>query len=128
MSTAPRLSPFKIIANALSRHEGRAELALAAAERHGNVVRLPVPGKKVFLVTHPDDLRRVMVVNNSNYKKSFDYQILARLLGQGLLTSEGEIWLSDRRLQQPLFQGALLERFYSVIARCTSELLAGWTP
>src|SRR5262245_22554176 len=123
----PRLSPLAILKNALSRHEGRADLALTAADRHRSVVRLPVPGRRVFLVTDPEDLRRVMVVNHANYKKSFDYQILAKLLGKGLVTSEGEIWLSDRRLQQPLFQGAVVERFHSVIARCAEALVASWT-
>jgi cytochrome P450 len=79
---------------------------------------MPVPGKQDFLVTHPEDLRRVMVTEQSSFKKSFDYQILARLVGQGLLTSEGEVWLRDRRLQQPPFHGRLLERFHQAIVRC----------
>lgn len=122
----PRLSPLKIVANALSRNEGRAELALQAAIRLGNVVRFPVPGKSVFLVTHPDDLRRVMIQNAANYRKSFDYQILARLLGQGLLTSEGEIWRQDRRLQQPLFHGKALEHFFSTLLECVDALVSSW--
>lgn len=63
-----------------------------------------------------------MVQNAANYRKSFDYQILARLLGDGLLTSEGEIWRRDRRLQQPLFTGQALEAFAKTITHCAEEL------
>lgn len=124
----PTLSVFKIVANALSRNEGRAELALNAADALGGVVRLPVPGKNAFLITSPDDLRRVMIQNAANYRKSFDYQILARLLGDGLLTSEGEIWRRDRRLQHPLFHGQALEKFYSTIAQCARDTVSAWKP
>ncbi len=100
---------------------------LAAARDLGDVVRLPVPGKRVFLVTHPRDVRRVLVQNSSNYRKSYDYKVLSRLLGDGLITSEGEVWQRDRRLQQPLFHGRALEHFVSSISRCTQALLDRWS-
>ncbi len=124
----PTLGFTRIIANALSRNEGRAELALHAALEHGDVVRLPMPGKRVFLVTGPAALRRVMIQNASNYRKSFDYRFLAKLLGEGLITSEGELWQRDRRLQHPLFHGKQLDHFFATILRCSEALVDSWKP
>lgn len=72
----------------------RAEIVLDASQRLGDVVRLPVPDKRAYAVTHPRDIRRIMVENRGNYRKSFDYAILAELTGQGLITSDGDQWLS----------------------------------
>ncbi len=110
----------------MTGNPNRADFMLETALALGDVVRLPVPGKHVLLVTHPRDVRRVMVTNSGNYKKSYDYKVLSRLIGDGLITSEGEVWQRDRRLQQPLFHGKALEQFFSTIAACTDAMVSRW--
>jgi cytochrome P450 len=124
----PRVSVFRILHNALTGHTNRAEIALQAAVDLGDVLRVPFPGKRVYLVSHPDHVRHILVTNQANYKKSFDYGVLARVLGQGLLTIEGDLWQAERRLQQPIFHGAVLNEFQTTMADCTRALLDSWHP
>lgn len=59
--------------------------------------------QNVFLVNEPDLIRDVLVVNQANFTKSRALQRARILLGEGLLTSEGETHLRQRRLVQPAF-------------------------
>lgn len=128
---APRQPPGfglrRIWRHVRARHD-RGDVAAIAAAELGDVVRFPVPGKRIWLITHPRDLKRVMITNASNYRKSYDYAILARLLGNGLITSEGDIWLRDRRLQQPLFHGKQLESFFAKVVGCAQATVDAWRP
>jgi cytochrome P450 len=58
---------------------------------------------KGSLVTNPADIRHVLQDNARNYHKSPLYQKLRMFLGNGLLTSEDEFWLRQRRIAQPAF-------------------------
>ena len=71
--------------------------------RYGEIVRYQFGSLQVFLVVHPDGVKHVLQENHRNYVKSPDYNILKRVLGEGLLTSEAPLWLRQRRLMAPLF-------------------------
>ena len=51
---------------------------------------------------------------------------LKRVLGQGLLTSEGELWRRQRKLAQPAFHRERMDGFAQTMARATAEMLARW--
>src|SRR5262245_6493827 len=68
---------------------------------HGDFVRTRLGGRNVFFVSDPDDVQHVLQKNNKNYVKSHTYDALRVVLGNGLLTSEGEFWLRQRKLVQP---------------------------
>ena len=70
---------------------------------YGDLVHLRLANFHIYVVAHPDGIKHVLQDNHRNYRKSVDYKLLARLLGQGLVTSEGELWLGQRRLMQPMF-------------------------
>src|SRR5689334_11905117 len=71
---------------------------------YGEVVRLPLPWRRVYLVTHPEGIKEVLQRKPHAYSKQVHpYTLLQRLFGQGLFTSEGRFWLSHRRLMQPAF-------------------------
>lgn len=79
--------------------------------------------KKVIVVDKPEYVKHVLQDNNKNYTKSFAYKVLARLLGQGLLTSEGDFWRKQRRLAQPAFHRERLANLTDVMVNCTDELI-----
>src|SRR5437868_1107993 len=81
----------------------RAKAAVWLSRRYGDVVRLPLPGKRICFVSSPAVAKHVLLDSYRNYKKSLDYRFLADLLGQGLITADGEEWLKARRTIQPLF-------------------------
>lgn len=81
--------------------------------------------KMVFL-SDPEYVRHVLQNNNKNYKKGIEYEHLKPVLGEGLLTSEGDFWLRQRRLAQPAFHKDRIASFFSVMCNCTDQMLNEW--
>lgn len=102
----------------------------AAVHRWGDVVHLTIPPgrghRHIVLVAHPDGVQQVLQSNHRNYRRPRTYDILKLLLGEGLLTSEGERWKRNRRMAQPAFHPHNLEHFARVMVEATEERLAGW--
>lgn len=92
----------------------------------GDIVHLRIMNLRVCVVAHPEGIKHVLQDNHRNYRKSFDYKILARLLGQGLVTSEGPLWLRQRRLMQPMFHRQRVAAFGTLMAECTAGMLDRW--
>lgn len=78
----------------------------------------------IFLLSHPDHIRRVLVANQKNYVKDGFYDPLQLLLGKGLLTSEGSFWFRQRRLAQPAFHREKIAGFGSVMRETAAEKIA----
>ncbi|HLX37846.1 MAG TPA: cytochrome P450 [Candidatus Binataceae bacterium] len=97
-----------------------------AFSRYGDVVHLRFFNLEVFAIAHPDGIKHALQENHRNYTKSFDYQILARLLGNGLVTSEGELWLRQRRLMQPMFHKQKIAAFGAMMTECASAMVERW--
>src|SRR5689334_361769 len=69
---------------------------------HGDVAHYRYLFDETYFVSHPDGVKRVLQDNAPNYTKDHgSYAALRRLVGNGLLTSEGDFWLRQRRLAQP---------------------------
>jgi cytochrome P450 len=76
---------------------------LQNARTLGPVFRFKIFHKEYVVVHHPDAVRHVLVNQAKNYSRVKSYSFLQELLGQGLLTTEGEGWRKQRRLTQPIF-------------------------
>ncbi|MBK7862031.1 MAG: cytochrome P450 [Archangiaceae bacterium] len=125
MSQAASMPLLRLLRGALRPYDERGQVALEILE-HGDLVRVPVPGKRVFFTKSPADFRRVLTENAAGYQKSFDYRILADLVGQGLISSEGELWQRDRRLMQPLFHQKMLAHFVGEISAVAERTAERW--
>ncbi len=107
------------------------ELEQAAAK--GDLVRLILPLlPPVFLVTHPDGVRHILQARADNYGRTLFHDRLKVVLGEGLLTADGEAWARQRKLLQPHFSAAAVRRFVPTIAgvvhnRCSSWAASGET-
>ena len=97
-------------------------------KRHGDRVELRVLGKKVLLLSHPDDLEAVLVNDRDSYGRSDEVRNLQPIFGNGLLTSEGEMWRKQRRLIQPKFSHATMQGYADVMLQCITAQLARWQP
>lgn len=101
-----------------------------AAHRYGGIVRLPA-GPRPFqavmhLVAAPEAIHQVLVTNRSNYPKSMTYEPVRYIVGDGLLTSEGERWKRDRRGLQPLLTPASALAFTPLFNEAADDLAVRW--
>jgi len=71
--------------------------------RHGDVVRFRAAGRTFVLVAHPELAREVLVTQQKRFTRGYAHRSLKLLLGDGLLTSEGELHRRQRRIAQPAF-------------------------
>lgn len=101
-------------------------------DRYGDVVRSHIGPPQLHLVQHflrhPDHVERVLSSNRANYPKSFSYQVLGGVLGEGLLTTEGDLWLRHRRMLQAVFSRRRLASLVPPMAEAAEDLLARWDP
>jgi cytochrome P450 len=81
----------------------RLPLMVESAKKYGDIVLFRIGNERIYLFNHPDLIRDVLVTNQKNFTKSRALVRAKRVLGEGLLTSEGEFHLRQRRLVQPAF-------------------------
>jgi len=78
--------------------------------RHGDTFRVNMVGTPMLVVAHPDAIKDVLWSKRQNYVKGRAYRGVRRILGNGLLTLEGDAWKARRQLAQPTFHRRSLER------------------
>jgi len=97
--------------------------------RYGDVARYRMAHLTWYQVNHPDGVRRVLQENNRNYGKgALTLGIFKPVVGEGLLTSEGALWLRQRRLMQPVFHRRSVATFGSLMTDETLAMLERWRP
>jgi cytochrome P450 len=105
------------------------DLMLEWFAAHGDTYRVFSPGRNswTWVIHHPDDVKRVMVTNHRNYTKGVGMDRVRLLLGNGLITSEGEFWRRQRRMMQPAFHRKVIERFAGVIDELNAAVFNRWS-
>ncbi len=95
--------------------------------RHGDVVRWRIGAIPFYLVADPEGVRDVLVTRHRLFIKSRALQRARVLLGQGLLTSEGDFHLRQRRMAQPAFHRERIAALAGEIAALSARTAEGWT-
>jgi cytochrome P450 len=99
-----------------------------AARQYGDIVCLRFFHIRTFLLFHPDHIEDVIVNNAKKFIKGRVLRANRHLFGNGLLTSEGDFWLRQRRMMQPAFHRNRIANYASTMTDCASDLLASWQP
>ncbi|HEX3814958.1 MAG TPA: cytochrome P450 [Mycobacteriales bacterium] len=99
-----------------------------AAERYPRVAHVRLGGEHLYLLSHPDTVRLLLVEAGRNTTKSRGLQGAKRILGDGLLTSSGELHRLQRRLIQPAFHHERVAGYVAEMAAAADRLSARWTP
>jgi cytochrome P450 len=93
---------------------------------YGDIVTMRYYNLRFYLVNHPDLIEEVLVTQNRKFIKGRVLRANKRLFGNGLLTSEGDFWLRQRRLAQPAFHRGRVGSYADTMVRYTERLIAGW--
>ncbi len=96
--------------------------------RFGDVYRVFAPGRGVYnyVINHPDDIKHVLLSNHRNYTKGEGMDRVKILLGNGIMTSEGDFWRRQRRMMQPSFHRRVIDRFSGLIHEVNEKFAERW--
>jgi cytochrome P450 len=96
------------------------------ANKYGDIIGLRVLNFKIYLINHPDYIEDVLVNHPRKFAKGRVLQANKRVFGKGLLTSEGDFWLRQRRLAQPAFHRARIAGYASCMGEFAEKLISEW--
>ena len=124
--TAPGPRGHHLLGSLLEVRRDRLKFVLQATQNYGDLICFRMGPKRLYLLNHPDYARHVLCDNVTNYSKGLGLAEAKPLLGKGLLTSEGELWASQRRLLQAAFQSKQMEEFSRLMIDAALSLLKRW--
>ncbi len=99
------------------------------ARKYGDVVRMRGGKYPAYLVNRADLIETVLLNKGGAFAKTENTpgaRALQRVLGNGLLTSEGDFWLRQRRLVQPAFHRQRLLAYSQTMVEYTERMLETW--
>ncbi len=97
------------------------------ARDYGDITRFHVMMQERILLNHPDFINQVLVIQHGKFHKSeLTRRITVRMLGQGLLISEGEFWRRQRRLAQPAFHKSRTNEYASTMLEIAHAHIRDW--
>lgn len=94
--------------------------------RYGDTFRVPLPGTNMFVVAHPDAIKHVLWTHRDNYVKGNTYNGARRIMGDSLLTLEGQAWKDRRALEQPAFHRRSIERLSQHMITSGARFFDAW--
>ena len=97
------------------------------AREYGDLPYFRLASFNVYLLNHPELVREVLVTQQANFIKSRALQRARILLGEGLLTSEGDFHKRQRRLVQPAFHRERLAAYAAVMSDYAARVRDRWT-
>lgn len=130
-STSPRTAPLvrgaPLLGPLPGLLRGRFDYLEATRRRVGDIFALDLPGGRPIVLCHPTHAQHVLRDRANNYRKGGGFwEVLRVLLGDGIIVSEGERWLRQRRLMQPQFHRQRIAELVEVVIKAIDDTLATW--
>jgi cytochrome P450 len=99
------------------------------AKQYGDLVEFRIWKVHGFIASHPELIQHVLVDGYKHFgKQTRGYNMLRKVLGQGLLTAEGALWQRQRRIANPSFRRPAIAAFADSMVAATEQMLAEWQP
>jgi cytochrome P450 len=96
------------------------------AHDYGDVMQIRLGTTAIYMVSSPELIEQVLVTNNKKYRKSRFTQRRKNLFGNGLIFSEGDFWLRQRRLMQPAFHQKRIASYGEAMVAQSQRIAANW--
>lgn len=103
-----------------------AEFLLQVQRDHGEISRIKLGPQQVYLVSDPEAVGRVLKENSGNYVRGALYEQFRIVMGDGLLTTDGDFWKAHRRAVQPVFLRKAVNAVLPYVVDATREMLDEW--
>jgi cytochrome P450 len=97
-----------------------------AAQQYGDLVGFRFGPQWALFINHPDLIKDVLVTHDHLFGKGRGLQRAKRLLGEGLLTSEGSFHRRQRRLAQPAFHRQRVQGYGTVMTHYADQARQRW--
>jgi cytochrome P450 len=119
---------WPLVGVALQMRKHGLEVLAQAARDYGDIVHIPLAfGQSRILINHPDLIAQVLVLQHSKFHKTAMARAATeKILGNGLVNSEGEFWRRQRRLAQPAFQKSRINEYAATMVEHALAHAAKW--
>ena len=98
----------------------------SVSDKYGDIVYYKLGSRKMYLLNNPEHIKDVLVTHNRNFEKSRALKRTKIILGEGLLTNEGEPHLKQRRTIQPVFHHQRIKSYGDVMGQYALRVGDGW--
>ncbi|MBI3805671.1 MAG: cytochrome P450 [Nitrospirae bacterium] len=96
------------------------------AKEYGDAASFKIGSQEMVLLSHPESIKAVLTTDHRNFTKGRGLQWAKRLLGEGLLTSEGEFHRRQRRIAQPAFHRQRIASYGEIMTGYAARMREGW--
>ncbi len=96
---------------------------------YGDIVGFKLARQQLYLFSHPRLIEQALIKQSDVFVKMYDAKKpkgLALILGQGLVTSQGDLWRRQRRIMQPVFQRSNLTNMFEQMVTAGQHTLSRW--
>ena len=94
--------------------------------KYGDISYFKFGRKGIYFVNHPDYIQSVLMINQSKFIKNPGLRLTKRIIGNGLLTSEGEYHKQQRGLIQPAFDYSHISMYANIVTSCGEDMCEKW--
>jgi cytochrome P450 len=120
--------PSSIIPGKIIRQFARDPISTLTkiADEYGDISHFKLGRQHVYLINNPDYIERILIYDHSNFKKGQRLQTAKRVVGEGLVTSEGEFHKKQRKLIQPLFLPKKISSYGAIMTDRALGMIQQW--
>lgn len=116
-----------LVGNILDIAQNPLQFAERLQREHGDFVAFSLgKGNKTVLISDPHAVKQVLLETGKSYNRGDPTYAMKTVLGNGLVTSEGDFWKRQRKLAAPAFQHNSLNRYADLMVVYTQEMMARW--